>query len=149
MKLSKFNDCRVRVTTVWGDVFDGICSHNSADYNEHEFGVAEEGLQLCSLLLYKSQIKRVALLKNGFPTPFGKLEELAIEDGADLIDEFFTCEDDESVLRMLRCLKNNVETGKTVPDRENVFALLEKLLQETDSDEIRRETAELLSVWKK
>ena len=149
MKLSKYDGQRVRITTVWGDVLDGNCQHNSADYNEHEFGRPEEGLQFPSFLLFQSDIKKVQVLKNGFPTPFGRLEEIAVEDGADIIEEVFLCEDDEHTLRLLLCLKNHLETGKTVPDREKVFALLEKLLRKTNSAKIRRETAELLSVWKK
>ncbi len=145
MKLCKFDGKRVRVTTVWGDVFDGVCSHNSADYNEHEFGVAEEGLQLCSLLLYKSQIKRVELLKNGFPTPFGKLEELAVEDGVDIIEEIFLSEDDDHILRLLRCLEQHVASGKPLSEQKEICELTLQLRENTKNFQIREAAERLLA----
>ena len=142
MKLSKFDGQRVHVTTAWGDELDGICSHNSADYNFHEFGRDEEGLQLTALLLFKSDIKKIKLLKNGFSTPFGKLEEIAVEDGADILEEVLFCEEDESVLRMLAYLERRCESE--IPDREQTLDLVQQLFETTDSAEIKEAAERLL-----
>ena len=146
MKLTKFDGKRVRVTTVWGDTIDGNCQHNSAEYNEHEFGRPEEGLQFSSLLLFRKDIKRIRLLKNGFPTPFGKLEEMAIEDGIDLIDEVLLSEDDEHILRLLRCLERYLdpEGGLEYPDREKTLKRLQEFHSETQNAEIKAEVERLL-----
>ena len=148
MKLSKFDGLRVRVTTVWGDVIDGICQHNSAEYNEHEFGPHEEGLQFPSLLLYKRDIKKVRLLKDGFPTPFGKLEELAVEDGADIIEEVFLCEEDEHILRLLRCLEQQLDPAKQpqLPEREEILDLIRQLHKYTHNPEIMEKADRLLQI---
>ena len=142
MKLSKFDGQRVRVTTAWGDELDGICSHNSADYNFHEFGKDEEGLQFSALLLFKSDIKKIKRLKNGFPTPFGKLEELAAEDDADILEEVLFCEEDESVLRMLACLESRLGSG--LPCLKETLALVERLQAQTESEAIKAAAVHLL-----
>ena len=148
MKLSKYDGQRVRITTVWGDELDGNCQHNSADYNEHEFGRPEEGLQLPSFLLFKSDIKKVKLLKNGFPTPFGKLEEIAVEDGADIIEEVFLSEDDDHILRLLRCLEQHLDPKKQpqLSDREEILRLIRVLHKYTHDPKIIEKANQLLQL---
>lgn len=148
MNLHKFDGKRVRVTTVWGDVIDGICQHNSAEYNEHEFGPFEEGLQFPSLLLYKSDIKNVRLLKKGFPTPFGKLEEMAVEDGVDMMEEVFLCEEDEHILRLLRCLKHHLDLQHRLElPRDEMSDLLLQLRDSTKNPQIRDAAEQLRKKW--
>ena len=146
MKLSKFDGKRVRILTVWGDELDGICQHNSADYNFHEFGKDEEGLQLSCLLLYKSDIKRIKELKKGFPTPFGKLEEMTVEDDVDIIDEVLFCEEDESVLRLLACMESRLGSG--LPCAPEALVLVQKLCDETQSEPVRAAALRLLRAAK-
>lgn len=69
MELSEFDRQYVRVTLSEDEAFEGECAHNSEEYNEHEYGVVEEGLQIEDWLLWKRQIRRVERLpeKEGSP----------------------------------------------------------------------------------
>ena len=53
---------RVRVTTHDGEVFEGECSYNSEGYNDAEFGVPEDGLQMEDVIVGRSDILRVEVL---------------------------------------------------------------------------------------
>ena len=152
MKLSKFDGKCVRLTDRRGDVFEGVCSHNSADYCMHEFGREEESLQMSQTLFYKSDIKKIKTLKKiigpygCFPSPYGKLEEEIALDGADMIEEVLTSEEDESVLRMLRCL---AQTPISQADRAALTDLLGELVRSAERAEIRSEASQLLETWTK
>ncbi len=57
--LSQWDGKLVRITDKWGDVFEGECSWCPADYCEHEFGRAEEALQIDDWLFYAGTTRRV------------------------------------------------------------------------------------------
>ena len=52
MNLREYDGQCVRIIDNRGDAFDGICSYNNEEYSEHEFGRAEECLQIENLLFY-------------------------------------------------------------------------------------------------
>ncbi|MBQ6109712.1 MAG: hypothetical protein IJK97_15980 [Thermoguttaceae bacterium] len=155
--LKEFDEKCVRITDRWGDVFDGICTYNSDEYDEHEFGRAEESLQILSFLFYKSDINKIESLEEHsgpfgrFLDPFGKLEELTVEDGIDSINDVLFDEDEEHVLRLLRCLGEYLDPsrGHELPDREEVLRSLGKLAKEADDDGIRSEAQQLIGLWEK
>ena len=62
MKLKKYDDKLVRITTIDDEVFEGICSYNDKEYNEFEFGKKEESLQMIYFMFYKGAIKNVEIL---------------------------------------------------------------------------------------
>ena len=62
LQLTKFDGMRVRVTTHDGEVFEGECSYNSEGYNDAEFGVPEDGLQMEDVIVGRSDILRVEVL---------------------------------------------------------------------------------------
>ena len=97
MDLSQFDDKHVRITLTDGSVYEGICSYNSEEYNECEWGKDEDGLQLPAMLIGRSEIASVESLEERedgpwgkFSEPFGRLEEesLFFEDG----DPVLACE---------------------------------------------------------
>ncbi len=153
--LKEFDEKCVRITDRWGDVFEGICSYNSDEYDEHEFGRAEESLQILNFLFYKSDINKIESLEDHtgpfgrFLDPFGKLEELTVEDGIDSINDVLFDEDEEHVLRLLRCLGEYLDPsrGHELPDREEVLRSLGKLSQKADDDGIRSEAKRLADLW--
>ena len=57
--LTTYDGKNVRLITRYGDLFYGEAMHNSADYNEHEFGRAEECLQVGTYLCFLSEIKHI------------------------------------------------------------------------------------------
>ena len=157
MDLRKYDNKCVRLTTVDGEVFDGICCYNCAEYNEHEFGCGEEALQMVCHLFYKSDIRRIESLEDHwgpygrFSDPYGNLEETAARDGYALIDEVLTCEEDEHVLRMLRCLEKYFTPGSgcELDDREKTAESVRSAMCLTDDPGVRAEAEKLLKLWER
>ena len=156
MKLKQYDGQCVRIDCVDGIVYDGICSYNNKEYNEQEYGRPEECLVMVNFLFFKSDIIAIESLENHtgpygkFLDPFGKLEEMNVQDGLNSILDFLDCEDPEHVLRMIRCLdyyfdpKNHCE----FLCRDEAYNALMKLEDVTDDETIKAETRRVLDKWK-
>ena len=105
MNLIKYDDKLVRITDVDNNQYEGICSYNNEEFNECEYGTNEESLDITCIKFYKSNIKNIEIIKE-FSKAYGKLEELIIDFGDDLIDEVFESEDNEHIYRLLKCIKD-------------------------------------------
>ena len=156
MRLKQYDGQCVRIDCVDGNVYDGICSYNDKEYNEQEYGRPEECLVMVNFLFFKSDIIAIESLENHsgpygkFLDPFGKLEEMNVQDGLNSILDFLDCEDPEHILRMLRCLdyyfdpKNHSE----FTCRDEVYNALLKLEDVTDDESIKAETRRVLDKLK-
>lgn len=151
MKLSQFDGKCVRLTDDLGNVFEGICCYNGKEYNEHEFGRAEDGVQIGFMLIYRSQIKKIESLEKHhgpyghFSAPYGALEEIAVEDGLDMIDEVFLSEEEIHTLRLMTCIEQYLDDGRDseLPERQALSALLQKLPCFYKDEEVRRQAKRL------
>ncbi|MBR4727608.1 MAG: DUF3850 domain-containing protein, partial [Clostridia bacterium] len=88
MNLSDYDEKTVRVTLKDGDVFEGVCTHNSDEYNLDAIGRAEESLDIDNWNFFRSEIERIALIDGPpavwmnrrlhcmhlVPAPFEKIE---------------------------------------------------------------------------
>ncbi len=122
MKLSSFEGKRVQITDKLGEVFEGICKHNSRDYNDSEFGRNDESLQILYYNFYKHMIKDVKEIDN-YTSDHSKLEEYILEDGVSGIEEVLESEEDEMIIRFLRyCNKtpNDIDFLEFLPYLENI-----------------------------
>ena len=156
MRLKQYDGQCVRIDCVDGNVYDGICSYNDKEYDEQEYGRPEECLVMVNFLFFKSDIVAIESLENHtgpygkFLDPFGKLEEMNVQDGLNSILDFLDCEDPEHILRMLRCLdyyfapQNHCE----FPCRDEAYIALMKLEDVTDDETIKAETRRVLDKWK-
>ena len=156
MRLKQYDGQCVRIDCVDGNVYDGICSYNDKEYDEQEYGRPEECLVMVNFLFFKSDIIAIESLENHtgpygkFLDPFGKLEEMNVQDGLNSILDFLDCEDPEHVLRMIRCLdyyfdpKNHCE----FLCRDEAYNALMKLEDVTDDETIKAETRRVLDKWK-
>ena len=108
MDLTEYDGKCVRLTCTDGEVYEGLAAHNSADYDYHEYGTDEEGLTISYFLFYKSQIVDIKIIDE-FSNPYGRIEELTIEDGFDLVEQTLTSEDDIACGRLLECLKKYLD----------------------------------------
>lgn len=63
MKINSFNDVFVRLETIDGQLFDGEAAHESVSYCEHEYGRAEDALNIDHWVFYRSDIRSVTLLE--------------------------------------------------------------------------------------
>ena len=149
MNLSTFDNRCVRMTTVDGEVFEGLCSCCHEKCNEHELGRAEPCLQMLSFLFFPSDIAQIASLEGHsgphgrLSAPFGRLEELMFEDGIDSIidsikDALFS-EEQEHALRMLNCLETRLHSCASSESRSSraVPALLRELAAWTSGDAVK------------
>ena len=155
MRLRQFDNKCVQVTDVWGNVFEGICSYNSRSYNAHEIGPDEDGLQISCFVLTRSDIKEVKSLEDHegpygkFTGPFGTLEEMTVQDGADLVEEALDSEESVHVHRLLLCIGKYLdpENGLELPDRKEVIEALRHLAAHGMDDDIRKEALQLVERW--
>ena len=125
-----------RVTTTDGEVLEGVCQYNSAEYNEIEFGENEEGVEVGSWLILTSQIGRVEVIEDedAFLQAFGSIEQEAVRDGFDTVNDIFFSDEPRSTIRLLQCL---LAQRTTLPDRERIAALLPELCRFTDDERVR------------
>ena len=155
MELHLFDGQCVRITDVRGDVFDGICCHNNADYNERIFGHYEESLEIVNLTFYKSDILSVESLEEHsgpygrFLDPYGKLEIMAAEDGIESIKDLLFCEESEHVMRMLNCLDKYLDPyfGCAFKCAAETIDALRELVDATDDMAIKAEAERLIELW--
>ena len=154
MDLSKFNEQCVQIEDCFGDVFEGICTYNSAEYNEHEYGCNEEALQMPNMLFYKSDIRKVTSLEDHqgpygkFTAPYGKLEEMAVEDGMVMIEEMFLSEEPEHIYRLLLCIEDHIKSqdDSLLEDRETLIDQLKHLIELTTDAKIKEKAQALLAM---
>ncbi len=143
--LKSFDNKCIRIVDSAGDVFEGICGYNSCEYDEHEYGRAEEGLQIESFLFYKSDIKDIDILDGHtgpygrFSGPYSKLEELTVEDGIDSIRDALSSEEKDHVMRLLFCLNEAVCRDKYGRDTylKQLPDVLNDLILDNDDEDIR------------
>ena len=105
MELKKFDGKLISLTDKNGDTFEGICSYNSADCNEHEYGISEDGVEIFHFLFYLSDIESINCI-NKFSAPYGRLEELT---AADEVLREQALEDEDSVhkKRLINYINDN------------------------------------------
>ena len=63
MELSDYDEKKVRIATVWGEVFEGEVVYDSEEYCEAEYGWAEESLNMDHWMFRRSDIASIALLE--------------------------------------------------------------------------------------
>lgn len=140
MKLNKFDNKKVKIECIDGNTYEGLCSYNSRDYNFHEFGRDEECLQVGVYLFFKNDIEKIKEI-NEYTSIYGKLEEEIIND-IDLIEEILDSEDNEQIIRLLLCIKDNYEE---INQKEDLKGLLNTLIKYNKDKEIIKLAKELLS----
>ena len=151
MRLQPFDEKCVRITLTNGDVFEGVCCYNSRDYNEHEFGRAEDALQMANFIFYRSDILQIESLEERqgpyghFSAPFGLLEEINARDGVDFIRAVIEYEEEVNTLRMLRCVDSFLERGEL--RAEEVLPAVREVPSFYDDPELLAEAERLLRKW--
>lgn len=151
MKLRMYDGRHVRIVDRRGDAFEGVCSYNGPEYNEHEFGRAEDALEIADFLFFRSEIKELTSLEDHagpfgkYTAPYGKIEELTVEYGADSIREMLFSEEPEQVCRLLCCLGQYRDP--LLPFHDEMMKALRELLTSTADEAVREEALRLLKTW--
>ena len=149
MDLSVFDDKCVRVVLRNGEVFEGACIYNNAEYNEAEFGRSEDCLDIACTLVFESEILGVTEIgDDGFSSPYGKIEEMTVEDGLDMVEEVLESDEPRNIIRLLLCIE---ERRAFYQDKElrqraaSLFGTLERYSEDSRVAEKSRELFELYS----
>ena len=142
LNLRKYDNKRVRITYKNGEVFEGVCEYNDAEYCEIEFGRSEESLEILNFLFYKSEIGIVESLER-FSNPYGKIEEYYTQDGIDDIKDLLFDEDKENILRLLHCVEDKLnETDYSY--RDEAIEALHEAAEYSDDEEIKAKAKRIL-----
>ena len=63
MNFKKFDNKLVRIITIDDEVFEGYCSHSNIEFNECEFGINAETLDIENFKFKKDDIKTLAICR--------------------------------------------------------------------------------------
>ncbi|MBR6006170.1 MAG: DUF3795 domain-containing protein [Clostridia bacterium] len=145
LDLVGFDGKCVRVTMTDGQVLEGICCHNSADYGEWELGNREESLQLLNYVVYSGSIKKVESLEEHdgpygrFSGPFGQLEEMTVTDFPDFFCDSFDYGEPEHELQLLRCAEAYLshEDGRELGDPDGLLKAIAGVSETAETEEVR------------
>lgn len=152
MKLRKYENKCVKIVTTYEETFEGICTYNDEEYSEHEFGRKEECLQIENFLFYKNYIKEIHDLENNkgpygkFTQPYGKLEELTVEDGIDSIKDILFSEEEEHAYRLLSYIENHINLISEY--QSEMLEILKDLMKYTKNRKIKEKVNLIISKLK-
>ena len=116
MDLKNYDDKCVRITTSWGEVYEGIVSYESREYALHEYGRDQEALHMVPILFFKDDIHSVTSLEDvkgpygHYSEKYGLLEKKCLAWGTDMMEEVFDSEDDIQMLRLLACMNDHFQS---------------------------------------
>ena len=106
MNLKKYDNKCVRIIDTDDNVFEGNCIFNSKEYNEHEYGMNEDSLQILNISFYKSYIKSIEILKELRKDEYTMLEELIVDSDKDFLDDALDMCNEIEKERLMLCIKD-------------------------------------------
>lgn len=106
MNLKKYDNKCVRIIDTDDNIFEGNCIYNSREYNEHEYGMNEDSLQILNISFYKSYIKSIEILKELRKDEYTMLEELIVNSDKDFLDDALDMCNEIEKERLMLCINN-------------------------------------------
>ena len=106
MNLKKYDNKCVRIIDTDDNIFEGNCIFNSIEYNEHEYGMNEDSLQILNISFYKSYIKSIEILKELRKDEYTMLEELIVDSDKDFLDDALDMCNEIEKERLMLCINN-------------------------------------------
>ena len=106
MNLKKYDNKCVRIIDTDDNIFEGNCIFNSREYNEHEYGMNEDSLQILNISFYKSYIKSIEILKELRKDEYTMLEELIVDSDKDFLDDALDMCNEIEKERLMLCINN-------------------------------------------
>ena len=106
MNLKKYDNKCVRIIDTDDNIFEGNCIFNSKEYNEHEYGMNEDSLQILNISFYKSYIKSIEILKELRKDEYTMLEELIVDYDKDFLDDTLDMCNEIEKERLMLCINN-------------------------------------------
>lgn len=115
MKLSKFHNKLVQIKS-YGETFEGYATHDVIEFNEVEYGRAEESICLLCIKFYKSDIEEIKEIEE-YTTEYTNLEKEIIED-IDLVEEALELGEDIEIERLKKYFYKTIEGKKELNEEE-------------------------------
>ena len=106
MTLKKYDNKCVRIIDTDDNIFEGNCIFNSKEYNEHEYGMNEDSLQILNISFYKSYIKSIEILKELRKDEYTMLEDLIVDSDKDFLDDALDMCNEIEKERLMLCIKD-------------------------------------------
>lgn len=106
MNLKKYDNKCVRIIDTDDNIFEGNCIFNSREYNEHEYGMNEDSLQILNISFYKSYIKSIEIIKELRKDEYTMLEELIVNSDKDFLDDALDMCNEIEKERLMLCINN-------------------------------------------
>ena len=106
MNLKKYDNKCVRIIDTDDNIFGGNCIFNSREYNEHEYGMNEDSLQILNISFYKSYIKSIEIIKELRKNEYTMLEELIVDSDKDFLDDALDMCNEIEKERLMLCIKD-------------------------------------------
>ena len=106
MNLKKYDNKCVRIIDTDDNIFEGNCIFNSREYNEHEYGMNEDSLQILNISFYKSYIKSIEIIKELRKNEYTMLEELIVDSDKDFLDDALDMCNEIEKERLMLCINN-------------------------------------------
>ncbi len=155
MRLSQYDGKYVQILDVFDNRYEGICEYNSIDYNFHEYGKNEDGLQIMGFLFFNSIIKSVKELGDNepfghFTEKYGQLEEEMIKSGSYFIEDAIDYGYDDHIYRLLLCLDDYLEAGNEllVENKDKSLPeLMQYLIKYNDNEENKNKARYLIDKY--
>lgn len=153
MKLAEYDSQCIELTDQNDDIFAGSCQYLSRSYTFHEFGVKEDGLQIANWVFYRLDIKSITPITDMEPflTSYGKIEQCALEDGMDTIEDIFYYEDSINSIRLLNAIEDSwkQENSPLHSNQEALKQLLTSILNITEDKQLKEKLKDTLAVIEK
>lgn len=153
MDLKKFDGQCVQIIDDDGNVFEGFCEYCDQEFNECEFGLNEDSMEILNYKFLKSTIKNifpVDLEDNSFLEGYGLLEQ-ENSSSYDVLEDTLLCEHIEHVCRMLNYLIADPLKIKnlTTNDCQKLFKLLKDFILKNEDQNITDRCNRLLDFFEK
>lgn len=102
--LEKYDNKLVKIIDTSNNTFEGSSLYNNKEYNEHEYGINEDSIQILNIIFYESNIKHVEEI-NTFTNPnYDNLELLIVDSDIDFVEDALEYNDIHKD-RIIKCLK--------------------------------------------
>ena len=144
MNLKKYDNKKVRFKDSENNIIEGISEYYTKEMAEAIYGIDSECLKITCFLFRKSEINNITIIDE-FNNPYSRLEEMAVEDGMDLVDEILYSEEDEHVYRLLLCIEDKLDS---INYQKELYPKLISFAKYNENKKIAKELEKIIDLIK-
>ena len=121
--ISKYNHKLVQIES-YDHIFEGYAEYDNVDFNEAEYGRAEESLQILCIKFYKSDISNIKEIDD-YTSENSDLEPEIIDD-YDLVEEAIEIGEDIEVERIKKYFYKSIDKDHMLEEEIKIKELLDR-----------------------